>query len=450
MTTRLEVGGKVVGQAAANERTRLVWIFGGAVVLRLLATPLNHPWDTQVWYNFMADLVQQHSPYDSFRELSFAARSGGQGLYYEYYAYPPGLIYLYYPLAHLYSSLFDPQMTPHFPAPGMLPAWAAPYSFTLLFKLPVIGADLATAVLLRRMAGLRAATLYLYNPYVILMSVWMFDSLMVLCLVAALYWLEAGRIERAALALAAGTLLKYVPIFVVPAVLIYLWHRRYSLRQIGGRFGLVYVLAVAVPVLPFWDGLLFVLGFHADRAGGGLSWQEVRYFLTVWFEANNWDAYVLNFSGAFGNILLGLGLLLTYGLIYRARLSALASFVAALVGYLAFTKLVNEVYVLPLLPLLLIALARQPWPALDRCYRLLWSLPVVYCLLNVPIFFFGLTFLGNFEAVDGRIVGFVAAYQPFREVALFLTLVGCLFTSLCLVTLRLALRLTDREGQPQC
>ena len=58
----------------AGSRAGMVWkIFGGALLVRLLILPLNHPWDAQTWYNLLVDLNQHHSPYDTFEQLSLFA-----------------------------------------------------------------------------------------------------------------------------------------------------------------------------------------------------------------------------------------------------------------------------------------------------------------------------------------------------------------------------------------
>jgi hypothetical protein len=416
-----------------KEGGRVWWIFGGALVLRLVLVPFNHPWDGQTWYNLLVDLSQNHSPYDTFRQLSLFARSAKINPYYEYFAYPPGLIYLYYPIARLYA-LFDPNLTYHFSSPGTLPAFPVPLAASLFFKLPVILGDLATGWLLKRMAGLKVAALYLYNPYVIFMSAWMFDSLMVLCLLLGLYWLEKGKLERVAIVLALGTLIKFVPVFIIPAFLVFLLTRNYRAAQIL-RFSLIYTLAVVLPCLPFYDGLLFVLGFQAQRVGGGLSWQAIWYFLGSWFPGNYWADYIFSFSGAVGALLLIAGTLLTCALVYRFRPAALGMFIAALAGYLAFTKVVNEVYVLPLVPLVLLQLARQSSPGWERCYKLLWSIPLAFALVNVPFFHFELNFLSNLAQADNLAANRLYSLLPRRELSVTLLLTALGFTALCVTIL---------------
>lgn len=409
-------------------------VLGGALLVRLLITPLNHPWDTQTWYNLLVDLNQHHSPYATFEQLSLFARSAKINPYYEYFAYPPGLIYLYYPVARLYA-LFDPYLTYHFSSPGTFPSFPVPFLATLFFKLPVIAADLATGWLLQKMAGRRIALVYLFNPYVIFMSGWMFDSLMVLGIVAALYWLEEGKLEQSAVALAAGTLLKFVPLFIIPALCVYLFtNSGYSYKRIF-RSGLIYLFAVGLPCLPFAEGLSFVLGFHGQRVGGGLNGQSIWYFLASWFPTQRWDDYIFSFSGALGLLVLIGGILLTCALVYRYRPSALATFCAALAGYLAFTKIVNEVYALPLVPLLLLLVARTGSKGLERCYKLLWSIPLTFAMINVPFFHFELNFLTQLDLTNDQKAIQISTFQPRPELSLFLLIAGLFFSGLCLTIL---------------
>jgi hypothetical protein len=301
------------------------------------------------------------------------------------------------------------------------------------------------------------------------MSSWMFDSLMVWCIVAGLYWLEQGKPGRSGLALAAGTLIKIVPVFIVPVLLVSMIAQRN--RQIP-RFLAAYLLVVILPCLPFLSGIGFVLGFHGQRVGGGLNWQGLWYFLSTWFPAQRWDDYIYSFSGAIGALVLILGMLLMCALVYRYRPPALETFIIALAGYLAFTKIVNEVYALPLVPLLLLQLARSYSPELDgetlplptgrhllkldreirplplgktrrkgleRCYKLVWSVPLAFALVNVPFFHFTLPFLGNLELGDSRNASLISTYQPRPELSLILFLTGIFFTGLCLTIMALML-----------
>jgi hypothetical protein len=97
---------------------RLLWMIGLlALLLRLLLLPLGHWWDVTIDYNVFIDLAKNHSPYDTFNMLSHIARSAGWDTVYEYYAYPPVPLYIYYPLAKLYI-LLHPHANYFFAVPG--------------------------------------------------------------------------------------------------------------------------------------------------------------------------------------------------------------------------------------------------------------------------------------------------------------------------------------------
>src|SRR5690242_13581029 len=82
---------------------RLLWTIGLlALALRVVLLPLGHEWDLTVDYNVFMDLARLHSPYDTFSTLTHIARSAEWNTVYEYYAYPPLPLYIYFPLAKLY------------------------------------------------------------------------------------------------------------------------------------------------------------------------------------------------------------------------------------------------------------------------------------------------------------------------------------------------------------
>ena len=276
---------------------------------------------------------------------------------------------------------------------------------------------------------------------------WMFDALMVVCLVAALHWLERSRFNLAAIALAVGTLIKYVPIFIVPALVLYMFKKGYSLQKIA-QFSLVYLVVVVIPILPYWQGLTFVLGFQASRPGTGLNWQSVWYWLSSWFPTQHWNDYVFSFSAALGSASLFIGLLITYGLVYRYAQSWLAVMLTSLVGYLAFTKIVNEVYILPLLPLLLLAISRSDKPILKRGYKFYWSIGLAWALVSVPAYNFSLNWLADWHLVNFSTASLVNIAQPRTLIAPVLALVGTGFTLFCVFFLRPALTVAEIDSVP--
>src|SRR5262249_37073836 len=189
---------------------RALWTIGLlALALRLLLLPLGHYWDLTVDYNVFIDLAHNHSPYDTMAYLSHIARSPQCNTIYEYYAYPPAPLYIYYPLAHLFAWL-HPHATYFFPVSGTFALPNLPLDFYLLLKLPTWITDFVIAAVLMRMTGIiRSFRDYLLNPFVLLVSgTWTFDAISVLGLVLGVYYLQRVKMVKSGLALAPGTLVK--------------------------------------------------------------------------------------------------------------------------------------------------------------------------------------------------------------------------------------------------
>ncbi|MET0554742.1 MAG: hypothetical protein ABW221_17000 [Vicinamibacteria bacterium] len=127
-------------------------------------------------------------------------------------------------------------------------ARATGVSFALLVRLPVLAAELGLVVLLGRMAGARAAWLYALHPVALLVSAChgQFDAIALLAVLLALRARSAGRLDAAALWLAAATGLKSFPVLLLPAFLLSVAGTRARLR-----FASLATVPVAVALLPF-------------------------------------------------------------------------------------------------------------------------------------------------------------------------------------------------------
>ena len=138
---------------------RLLWMIGLlALFLRILLLPLGHWWDITIDYNVFIDLAKNHSPYDTFTALSHIARAAGWDDAYEYYAYPPAPLYIYYPLAKVYY-LLHPHANYFFVVSGSYAVPNLTIDFFFLLKAPIWIADFLIAALLARMSGtVRSAT----------------------------------------------------------------------------------------------------------------------------------------------------------------------------------------------------------------------------------------------------------------------------------------------------
>ena len=367
---------------------RLLWIIGLlALILRVLLLPIGHAWDLTVDYNVFMDLAKNHSPYDTFSTLSHIARSAGWDTVYEYYAYPPIPIYIYYPLAKLYLWL-HPQADYFIAVPGTFAVPNLSIDFFILFKAPIWVADFLIAALLARMSGtVRGFRDYLLNPYVLLVSgAWTFDAIMVLGLVGGIYAIYRGKMVWAGLALAFGTMVKFFPVIAVPTVVIYLFKKKRPLKDFVLFLG-AYGVACLIFLGPFLQGLLTVVGFHATRPGTGMNWE---FILTAQSLFPTIDLQPISDAvAAFGTPALVVAMLLTYWYIWQTEMTLNRMVIVTLLGFFIGTKLINEQYALMLIPFVWLE-AHRLQGVWRWFFRLFWIVPLAFTCMHVPVdrFFF--------------------------------------------------------------
>ncbi len=371
-------------EVAGQHRRRLLWMVGlMALALRVVLLPLGHYWDLTVDYNVFIDLARTHSPYDTMRYLSHIAQSAGWDTNYEYYAYPPVPIYIYYPLARLFG-LLHPTATYFIAVPNSNAVPSLPVDFYFFLKFPVWIADFLIAAVLARMSGtIRGWRDYLLNPYVLLVSgAWTFDAVMVLGLVLGAYWLQQGKLARSGMALAFGTMVKFIPAIAVPTFVLYLIKKKRPLREIVLLVG-AYAAACAILLGPFLPGLLYVVSFHGSRVGGGMNWEMYWELWRLFPIGTNPQPTALAVS-AFGMPLLAITLLLAYwyGFVSDMRLNRMI--IVTLLAFFIGSKLVNEQYALVMLPFAFLE-ARQVGGAWRWFARLFWIVPLAFAVMRVPI-----------------------------------------------------------------
>ncbi|HUG52756.1 MAG TPA: hypothetical protein VMR21_04120 [Vicinamibacteria bacterium] len=156
---------------------------------------------------------------------------------------------------HVLDVSWNPYLAPHlYPYP---PVWVwmeagaewlarhAGVPFAMAVKAPVVLADVALAVLLVRWGHERggrarwAGWLYAAHPVALLVTGFhgQFDPVALLALAAALRWLDRGRLDRSALALAAAIAVKSFPVLVLPFALLFVpggpTRRRYAVLATG-------------------------------------------------------------------------------------------------------------------------------------------------------------------------------------------------------------------------
>ncbi|MGZ6390884.1 MAG: polyprenol monophosphomannose synthase [Ktedonobacterales bacterium] len=372
-------------EPAGPRRRHLLWLIGiMALALRLVLLPIGHWWDLTVDYNFFIDLAHNHSPYDTMAYLSHIARASGWDVNYEYYAYPPVPFYIYYPLAHIFA-LLHPTATYFIPVSGSYAMPNLPWDFYVLYKLPMWITDFVIAGLLARMSGtIRGWRDYLLNPYVLLVSAaWTFDAIMLLGLLLGAYYLQRGKFIQSGVALAFGTMVKFIPAIAAPVFVLYLIKRKRPVHEIV-LFLAAYGVACLVFLGPFLQGLLYVTSFHGGRVGGGMNWEMYWRLWRFFPRGTNLDPVSMAI-GAFGTPTLIIVLLLAYWYIFKSQeMHFNRMIIVALLAFFVGSKLVNEQYALVVFPFMFLE-ARRMGGAWRWFYRLFWIVPLAYAIMRVPI-----------------------------------------------------------------
>lgn len=376
-----------------------------ALIPRLLLSFFNHPWDIQTFYNFFVDLAKNHSPYDTMEYLTYSTSSHllpsfNRVPFFEYWAYPPLMVYLYWPIAKLFS-LLHPYLNYDFVIAYAGPTLKVPPDFNLFFKTPIFLADFGIAWLLYRMVGKGGAKMYLFNPYIIFIgATWMFDSVMAFFLLASLYFLEKEKVVLSSSFLALGALTKFIPYLIFPVALIYLL-RKGPVKNILLYSG-VFLVWNVVLLLPFWQGFSFILNFQAQRMGGGISpylfLNDITYYLSgkQIYEGDliPMQQFILpNLS----TLMMGLGILFSYYLMIKKNLSLRVASIIVLLFYLATSRLINEQYFVILIPLLIWEIQENPEKWKKFFYQLFWAVPFAFALVNVPVLNFSYPLLNWFK-----------------------------------------------------
>lgn len=361
-----------------------------ALLLRVLLSPLQHPWDSQTWWNVVAELGPEANPiravatpYERMRELSEAVRANGSAAYYEYWAYPPGMLVFWWPLARAWT-LAAGSLDEQFDSPQMIGSRPIPLALALAMKLPIIIADFAAALLLSRLAGPVLARSYLLNPYVLLVGLWTFDPVMLAFMLGAVVAAARHRWLIAGVLVGLGAAVKFTAaLLVLPVALI-------ALRSASAPTRRAILVAVAASAtfflvcLPWLDGVKYVVEFHARREGGGLSWQ------TLWRAlAGSAPVHLdqVSFSAQLGAVTLVAALGTAACLIWVRRLNLVEACPVVVLAFLAGSKLVNEVYALPAFVLASILATSGDRNAILLAAGL-WIVPFFFALSDVPAWAF--------------------------------------------------------------
>src|SRR5262249_1281459 len=174
------------------------------------------------------------------------ARGSGLRPYYEYWAYPPGMLLVWWPIARAWFLLGGP-IAERFASPDAFTAVPIPVLLSLGLKLPTIAGDVAITALLARLASASVARWYWLNPYVLLVGLWTFDAVMVALALGGLAAALRQRWLLAGVLLGAGAAVKFVPALLVLGVLS--WALRPSPRPLSALVSAGRPAHVAVSVL---------------------------------------------------------------------------------------------------------------------------------------------------------------------------------------------------------
>jgi hypothetical protein len=271
---------------------------------------------------------------------------------------------------------------------------------------------------------------------------------------AALWLAEREQWVASSLAVALGAATKFVPLVVLPCLVLAILRRRApatdrvrtliaALLAAGG--------ALLLLVWPVADGVLEVLRFHAARFGAGLTFQEGWLAWAQRLSDADWQpAWQLYASSQLGALVLPLALL-TAGVLMTWRTIQLSTgFLVLVLAFLVGSKLVNEPYVLAPVALATVELARRASNGLRACRELLWVVAFSYAVLNTPLWAFVMSATQQvLPDLAGEIGLLAGAYRFFRgtpEAAIPYALLGTSFTVLAALTMWVVCRAAWRAG----
>jgi hypothetical protein len=307
--SRIALAGKTTAPLAA------VLIIG--LVARAILVPITHGPDFVVW------------------DLASKATLNGVNVYAHHPRYTGGP-YPYFPL-FLYLEVLMQWLTVH-----------TGVSFTVMGKLPIVGADLlATLVVVKEVrrrgrgpaAEALAASLFFLNPLVLYNGAFYgrFDSVCIALFLVALSANRPGRPATWGFAVAYGLAVaaKTFPIFVLPWLLVR--DRMTAMRVVIASGGVLFALS-APYLLTSPHAFVTDLLYSADKLSGGLSWQVIFHSLSTGEQL------------AIGDALLGAFLVASIALAFVDDLVICA--VATMLLFLIFSKQVIEQYLTWPLPLL--------------------------------------------------------------------------------------------------
>src|SRR2546428_1106116 len=342
-----------MGLARTISRASQAWYanhwFAAWFGVRIVAlAALAHWYDSQVFTDGACRLASGHGVYavgGYWRTSSFNGEA--------YYTYPPVYAYLL-GLSASVSGLISP-------------------SALLLqssIKLWLFASDLLTYVLLRSVSAWAARSYWtLWFVPVLAIASMQSDVIVGLLVLIALLLARADRHVGAAVALRVGAATKYVPFLVVPFVCAYFLRRRQ--KRTAATYALFSLLAFAASWLPY--ALIYpdvtqsvdALSYQTTRIGGGMNPLMLSHFLVFamgvgnsllgpTFDATSYISAIPVLTRVYSIIFVGVAALILWRYARSKSPTLEQAFVLPFLVFLFAAPVVNEQFLLMVLPLILL------------------------------------------------------------------------------------------------
>ena len=353
-----------------EERSKVVLL---AAAVRLVLAPFfMHAGDVDTIYESVIMTLKGMNLYEFvYARTMHMQELTGLPVFFEGYAYHPILIYFFVPFYSIFTLVAGTDrviINGHYPSvPLLIYPWTP--LLLLMLKMPIILADLGIVYLLAR-RDIKKASIYAFCPYVLFISVvWgMFDALVGLFLLAS--YLISSRNSFLSGLFYGLSLLKLYTVVLLPMYVVRLFGRWKDFISFTSG-----VAVTLVPVLYYLivsrDAIWNVLvTFPGTRLMGG-----VNLYNFIWIVPD------LRFDLAISmipNYLLVIAVLSVIA-IFGRKAPLLESILAVMFAYFLFGKVLNEQFLISILPLILLC---------RECDHRLWIAPFIFIFLRSPFYYF--------------------------------------------------------------
>ena len=257
-------------------------------------------------------------------------------------------------------------------------------------------------------AQLRASVLWLWSPLALweIVAAGHNDGFLILSLLLAIWAVSYGHYNWAATALVVGALFKFLPVIVLPLVVVHGMRRREtwpSRIRLAAEIGLISAVLIVLAYRPFWQGLATL-----NNIGLREKFLNAAPLALLTFTVSTQlpgDA-VRSVVSRIGSLLLFGGILWQMWQIWRNGRDLVTACFGLLAWYLIFaSQWFQPWYVLWLLALLALRPSRARFAALET-----WALSAQASYL---LQYFGLAWLGwPGNALPGQVLYFLVIFVP--------------------------------------